>query len=236
MHLRNRRAAAPWQLRAPTGDAQISRSRRQTRLERDPGVDATVLRTGSAAISRRREKPVVAAGRSARMIVTVLRGLVAPIAALMIVTTRLVVMPRRLVVAPRLVVTLRRLVVTVRRRLVAMLLLAVLRANRQGNQSGERERCHGKNNRLPKLLTHGIVLKSYGRSEYERSHGPYNARHQQSAVSGDLRRPGVPGRLKQSRHQCGRRIEGNGNVPQAHDYDQYPHGPTRPIFRRGCQP
>ena len=87
---------------------------------------------------------------------TVLRGLVAPIAALMIVTPRLVVMPRRLlVVTPRLVVTLRRLVVTVRRRLVAVLVLAVLRANRQWNQSGERERCHGKNDRLPKLLTHG---------------------------------------------------------------------------------
>jgi len=145
------------------------------RLERDPDVDATVFRAGSAAISRRREKPVVAAGRSARMIVTVLRGWVAPIAALMIVTPRLVVMPRRLVVAPRLVVTLRRLVVmsrrlvvvprlvvtlrrlvvTVRRRLVAVLVLAVLRANREWNQSGERERRHCKNNRLPKLLTHG---------------------------------------------------------------------------------
>ena len=138
---------------------RVSRPLETTRrLERDPDVDATVLRAGSAAISRRREKPVVAAGRSARMIVTVLRGLVAPIAALMIVTTRLVVMLRRLIVAPRLVVTLRRLVVTVRRRLVAMLVLAVLRANRQWNQSGERERCHGKNNRLPKLLTHGMSL------------------------------------------------------------------------------
>lgn len=68
---------------------------------------------------------------------TVLRGLVAPIAALMIVTTRLVVTLRRLIVAPRLVVTLRRLVVMVRGRLVAMLVLAVLRANRQWNQSGE---------------------------------------------------------------------------------------------------
>jgi hypothetical protein len=109
-----------------------------------------MLRAGSAAISRRGEKPVVAAGRSSRMIVAVLRGLVAPIAALMIVTTRLVVMLRRLIVAPRLVVmlrrlivaprlvvTLRRLVVVVRGRLVAMLVLAVLRANRQWNQSGE---------------------------------------------------------------------------------------------------
>ena len=48
--------------------------------------------------------------------------------------------------------------------------------------------------------------------------------------------PGCGRRLKQSRHQYGRRIERNGNVPQAHDYDQYPHRPPGPIFRRGCQP
>jgi hypothetical protein len=69
------------------------------------------------------------------MIVTVLRGLVTPISVMMIVTTRLVV--------------------TVLSLLVAVLVLAVLRANRQWNQSGERERRHCKNNRLPKLLTHG---------------------------------------------------------------------------------
>ena len=78
----------------------------------------------------------MAAGRSARMIVTILRGLIAPIAVMM-------------------VVTLRRLVVTVLSLLVAVLVLSVLRANRQWNQSGERERRHCKNNRLPKLLTHG---------------------------------------------------------------------------------
>jgi Ca2+/Na+ antiporter len=70
------------------------------------------------------------------MIVTILRGLIAPIAVMM-------------------VVTLRRLVVTVLSLLVAVLVLSVLRANRQWNQSGERERRHCKNNRLPKLLTHG---------------------------------------------------------------------------------
>jgi hypothetical protein len=115
------------------------------------------------------------------MIVTVLRGLVAPVTALMIVTTRLVVVPHRLVVVPRLVVTPRRLVVVPRlvvtpRRLVVMprlvvtlrclvvavlsllvavLILSVLRANRQWNQGGERERRHRKNGRLPMLLTHG---------------------------------------------------------------------------------
>jgi hypothetical protein len=96
------------------------------------------------------------------MIVTVLRGGVAPIAVMMIVTTRLVVAPCRLVVTTRLVVTLRRLVVAVLSRLVAVLsllvavlVLAVLRANRQWSQSGERERRHCQNNRLAKVLTHG---------------------------------------------------------------------------------
>ena len=69
-------------------DAQDQPTLEDNQLERDPDVDATVLRAGSAAILRSREKPVVAAGRSARMIVTVLRGLVAPIAALMIVAPR----------------------------------------------------------------------------------------------------------------------------------------------------
>jgi hypothetical protein len=89
------------------------------------------------------------------MIVTVLRGLVAPVTALMIVTTRLVVVPHRLVVVPRLVVTPRRLVVAVLSLLVAVLVLSVLRANRQWNQGGERERRHRKNGGLPMLLTHG---------------------------------------------------------------------------------
>jgi hypothetical protein len=181
------RAAEPC---APPRMHRVTRRSERTGLEGDPDVDATVLRAGSAAISRRGEKPVLAAGRCPRMIVAVLRGLVAPIAALMIVTLRrLIVTLRRLVIVPcRLVVMPRRLVVSVLGRLVAVLVLAVLRTNRQWNQSAERERRHGKNNRLPKLLTHGgIVLMSYGWSEYECPHGPYNARHQQSVVSGNLR-------------------------------------------------
>ncbi|MGC2033094.1 MAG: hypothetical protein WA642_23980 [Steroidobacteraceae bacterium] len=135
--MRNRRASAPWEPKRTNWDAQDQPTLGDNRLERDPDVDATVLRAGSAAISRRREKPVVAAGRSSRMIVTVLRGLVAPIAAWMIVTTRLIVMLRRLIVMLRRLIVVPRLVATLRGRLVAMLVLAVLRANRQWNQSGE---------------------------------------------------------------------------------------------------
>jgi hypothetical protein len=98
-----------------------------------------MLCAGAAAIMRRREESVMAAGRSPRMIVTVLRGGVAAIVVVMIVARhRIAAMMLILMVLGTLV----------------LVFIAILRANGQWQKRADRERRHGKHDRLPELLAH----------------------------------------------------------------------------------
>jgi hypothetical protein len=127
----------------------------EPRLESDPNVDAAMLCAGAAAIVRRREEPIMAAGRCPRMIMAVLRGRIAAIVVVMIVARHRIAaifMLRLLVlVVPGSLVLV--LILMVLGSLI-LVLIAILRANGQWQERAERERRHRKHDRLPELLAH----------------------------------------------------------------------------------
>jgi hypothetical protein len=98
--------------------------RLRVRLRREPDIDAAVFGAGAAAIMSVREKPVMAAGGRARMIMAVLRSRIGPI------------------VVPMIVAMLRRL-------LIVVVILPVLREQGRWRRRAERKCCHRQNERLP---------------------------------------------------------------------------------------
>src|ERR1700722_8036342 len=118
----------------------------QPDLQRQPNIDAAVLRAGTAAIMGRGEKAVMAAGRSARMIVAILRGGIGTILVVVIIALH-----RGMIV------------VMLFGFLFVMVFRMVLRDDRQRYHGGERERCHAENQRFPTLMTHGRVLLGCGK-------------------------------------------------------------------------
>jgi hypothetical protein len=128
-------AGTPVQRAAPYCNGEQPRLE-QPRLEGNPNVDAAMLRAGAAAIARRGEKSVVAAGRCPRMIVAVLRDGVAAVVVVMIVTHHRIAalfMPRLLVlmVPDSLVLVLILMVLLMVLGTLILVLLAILRADGQ---------------------------------------------------------------------------------------------------------
>jgi hypothetical protein len=118
--------------------------------EGQPNIDAAVLRASVAAVVRAGEETVMAAGRRVRMIVAILRGWIRTIIVVVGVTLH-----RRMIVVMVLIVMLLGV-------LVAVVFLMILRAHAQRHDGTQRERRDGENDRLPRLMMHGIHLELNG--------------------------------------------------------------------------
>jgi hypothetical protein len=123
-------------------------------LERQPDIDATVLRASVASVPRAGEETVMAAGRRVRMIVAILCGWIRTTIVMVSVTLHrrmIVVMVLGVLVAMVLGV----LVAVVLGVLVAMVFRMILGAHAQWHSGTQRERRDSENDRFPRLMTHG---------------------------------------------------------------------------------
>lgn len=110
----------------------------QPDLERNPNIDAAMLRAGVAAVLGAGEKAVMATGRSTRVIVPVLSGRIGTAVLMM-----LVALHRRVIVMMLL------------RILIAMVVGMVLCPEGHRGHGAQGKRRQRENNRLPIFVLHG---------------------------------------------------------------------------------